>query len=100
MAGEIKRLTFSDGITVTSTTTIQTDSKTYAVSFSAESSKSIDVSTEGFDAQRCSVEILDDSGNYVTASFDVTRPDSDTITLTAAAAITDTFTAIVIQGKS
>lgn len=69
--------------------------QSYSVTFSAETTKDVDVSSEGFDARYCGVEVLDTSTNYQTDEITVSRPNSDTIRLTAGVAISKTFRVLV-----
>jgi hypothetical protein len=71
---------------------------TYAsVSFAAESTKNVDVSAYGFNAQYCKVEVLDSNTSYKTEDFEVTRPSSTIITLTAGVSLTGTFRILITE---
>ncbi len=70
-------------------------SKQYAVTFTASATEDIDVSGEGINADQTKVEIVDSTGK--TVQMDVTRPDINTIRLTAGSAITEIFNVNVVE---
>lgn len=75
-------------------------SKNLLVTFAAEATKDVNIFITGMDAQKCSVQVLDTTSSpdpFETAELDVTRPDSNTIRLTAASAISKTFRLIIVQ---
>lgn len=72
-------------------------SQTIAVSFTAESSKDVNVATYGMNAQRCIVQVLDDTDDYANVDLKVQRPTSNIVRLTVGSAITQTFRILVIE---
>ena len=74
-------------------------SKTYTVSFAGTSTEDIDVSGEGINAQRSDVSVLDVSRDYADDFISVTRPDANTVRLTAGGNITDTFRVLVVEAE-
>ena len=72
-------------------------SKMYTVAFAGTATEDIDVSGEGINAQRSKVEVLDVSVGYKTDFIQVTRPDANTVRLTAGGVITDTFRVLVAE---
>lgn len=72
-------------------------SKAVAVVFTAESSRSIDTSLYGINSQYCKVEVLDAAGDYVTSEFNLTRPTTSSLILTAGAAISGTFRVLLLE---
>ncbi len=72
-------------------------SRVFAVSFVASASVDINVGIYTINAQHCSVTVLDPTNTYADEDFEVTRPDVNTITLTAGSAITANFNVLVFE---
>lgn len=75
-------------------------SKTYTVTFTSSTSEDIDTSGAGLNAQRCKVEVLDTATSFKTELITVTRPDTNTIRLTAGSAISKTFRVLVVETEA
>lgn len=71
--------------------------KAISVTFTAESTKNVDVSAYGMNAQRCNVDVIEPANSYATVSIDVSRPSTSIITLTSGVAITKTFTLLIVE---
>lgn len=74
-----------------------TVTKTLSVTFTAESTKDVDTSAYGINAQRASVELLDTGDDYATIELDIKRPNSSTLRLTTGVAITKTIRILVVE---
>lgn len=72
----------------------------YTATFTAESSKVIDVTADGIDSRKCIVQVLDQGDTYATSDIKVTRTSSTNITLEAGASITATFTVLVFEVRA
>lgn len=65
--------------------------KAIDITFTAESTKDINVATYSMNAQRCKVEIVDKGNSYVTEEFRVLRPSSSVIRIVSGVAITGNY---------
>jgi hypothetical protein len=74
-----------------------TITQTLSVTFTAESTKDVDTSAYGINAQRAMVELLDTGDDYASIELDVKRPSSGTIRLTTGVAITKTIRILVVE---
>lgn len=96
--GEVKNLVFASGVSVTAATQVFGNIAVDTV-WVAATTKDVDVSVYNMDARYCGVEVLENGSSYVTADFQITRPDANTVRLTSGIALTGTFRVILTEGE-
>jgi hypothetical protein len=74
-------------------------SKNTTVTFTAETTKDIDVSVFGLNAQKCGVTVLDTLTGYPDVTIGRERPDINTVRLTSGSPITKTFRVLLLQAQ-
>lgn len=85
MGIEVKQIEYSSGVSTGSPSTLRKpNGKVYTLTFSNESSKQIDTSSDSIDAQRAIIQpkITDRNGtsvDYEITGATITSPDADTI---------------------
>lgn len=69
--------------------------KEYDTTWTSETSKDVDVSTDNINALKCQVEVLDINNDYKTVFLAVTRPDANTVRLSSGSAISGDYRVVV-----
>lgn len=75
-------------------------SKVITVTFASESFKDINVGLYALNARLCEVTVIDPSSTYTDVDFQKTRPDVNTIRITAGGPISGTFEVLIFQAGS